>query len=381
MIELVTGDFFDYPADIRINTVNCVGVMGAGVALAFKLKYPKMFEAYAKACAQRLIKPGKPQVWMEYDIFHRNGLTIINFPTKDDWRDPSEYAFIENGLVWLADYLWTQPGKTITVPALGCGHGGLDWEIVRPMILKYLNSVPAKVLLFEPASSKSSGASDEQIKELDEKNIKVLTPSDVTFPQKLKGKIASDIYVKGNFSYQTRKIVAVIIDTKADEREKIAVSKCLDLLATQDITFLFGFSSSFEIDMVKSLLIKKANIIIALPYGILELKIRKDLKPYWEENKITIISLSSPKQTWKPSESIKALKFRLKISDMVLIANHNVSALEKFEKEFKLPNTDIFYINYWQQKVDFFDRIKAKQIGRNKETSLPNLTDMLDSIK
>jgi O-acetyl-ADP-ribose deacetylase (regulator of RNase III) len=380
MIEIVTGDFFDYEADIRVNTVNCVGVMGAGVALAFKIKYPKMFEEYAKACAQKIIRPGKPLVWFEDDMFHHSGLTIINFPTKDHWRDPSEYEFIESGLVWLAEFLSGNPGKTITVPALGCGHGGLDWEIVRPMIKQYLDIVPAKVLLFEPASSKTTGSQDVYQKELEENNIKIISPDETIFPQKLKGKTATNLYIKGQFANLNYKIVSIIIDTKADEREKLAVSKCLDLLSAQKITFLLGFSSSFEIDMVKSLLIAKANLIIALPYGILELKIRKDLQPYWEESNITIISLSLPKQSWKPSESIKALKFRLKMSDVVLIANYNVAALEKFEKEFKLPGTNIFYINYWKEKVGFFDRINAKQIGRNKETSLPNLSHVIDSI-
>ena len=89
MIEFVSGDFFEYDADIRINTVNCVGVMGAGAALQFKNKFPDMFLDYQKACELKQIKPGNPHVWLGQDIFSK--LTIINLPTKDHWKKPSEY--------------------------------------------------------------------------------------------------------------------------------------------------------------------------------------------------------------------------------------------------------------------------------------------------
>ena len=80
MIQYKTGDFFDYDADIRVNTVNCVGVMGAGVALEFKTRYPDMFKAYVEVCKKHEIEPGKPYLWEEYDLFSR--CIIINLPTK-----------------------------------------------------------------------------------------------------------------------------------------------------------------------------------------------------------------------------------------------------------------------------------------------------------
>lgn len=85
MIEFVEGDFFDFDADIRINTVNCVGVMGAGVALLFKNKYPKMYKEYVRQCKNNEISPGNPTVWKEGDMFSIS-LEIINFPTKDHWK-------------------------------------------------------------------------------------------------------------------------------------------------------------------------------------------------------------------------------------------------------------------------------------------------------
>lgn len=145
MIEFVAGDFFDYVADIRVNTVNCVGVMGAGVALLFKDRFPDMFIDYFKACENKEIKPGKPHVWHDNNMFSKT--TIINFPTKIHWENPSEYEFVEKGLVWLKEYLINKEYSTVTLPALGCGHGGLDWNVVKELIIKYLGDVKAKILV------------------------------------------------------------------------------------------------------------------------------------------------------------------------------------------------------------------------------------------
>ena len=156
MLEFVKGDFFDFDADIRVNTVNCVGVMGAGVALAFKNKYPEMFKEYVRQCKEKEIAPGKPSVWKQGDMFSK-GLEIINFPTKNHWRNPSEYEYVENGLIWLSKYLEDKQGLTITLPALGCGHGGLDWRRVKRLIIKYLEGKSNRILVFEPEASKKAG--------------------------------------------------------------------------------------------------------------------------------------------------------------------------------------------------------------------------------
>ncbi|HHQ4709187.1 TPA: macro domain-containing protein, partial [Aeromonas veronii] len=156
MIEYVSGDFFDFDADIRVNTVNCVGVMGAGVALAFKNKYPEMFKQYVKECSLGLLKPGVPSVWVNNDLFSKE-IEIINFPTKDDWRNDSEYEYIESGLEWLSNYLKQKKFSTITLPALGCGHGKLNWGRVKHLIETYLSDSQHRILVFEPNSSKNAG--------------------------------------------------------------------------------------------------------------------------------------------------------------------------------------------------------------------------------
>lgn len=144
MITYAKGSLFNIDADIVVNTVNCVGAMGAGVALAFKKRYPDMFKTYRKECRQRKYKPGWPMVYDKEDKI------IINFPTKDHWQNPAEYIYIETGLYWLHGYLKNKPHVTIAIPPLGCGHGGLSWSKVKPMIEERLSDLEANIIVFEP---------------------------------------------------------------------------------------------------------------------------------------------------------------------------------------------------------------------------------------
>lgn len=380
MLQFVEGDFFDYEADIRVNTVNCVGVMGAGVALLFKNKYPKMYEDYVKECNLGRVKIGKPHVWQDAQMFNKKTPIIINLPTKDHWKKPSEYEFVEKGLTWLKQYLQDKGNVIITLPALGCGHGGLDWDVVKELITNRLDGLQAQILVFAPSSSTKKVIPLETIVELNQKDIQKISPNDFSYPKKLKGKSATDIYIKGNVKIFDDKILSIIVDTKANDRERNAVLKCLEILPSKGIVYMLGFNSSFEIDLVKEVLAKKAKVILIIPYGILSLKIRKDLVPFWDASNITVISITEPKQTWKVDQSINALKLRFKLSDAVLIANYNYEILKRFETDLKEINTETFYINYWTDKVEFYNKINARQIGRNKETHLPNMNPILEHL-
>jgi O-acetyl-ADP-ribose deacetylase (regulator of RNase III) len=144
VIQFVQGNLFDRPVDIRVNTVNCVGVMGKGVALAFKKRYPAMFVDYRAACEQGLVRPGTLHIWRcEADW-------IINFPTKVDWRYPSEYAYIDRGLLALRNYLQKQGAVSVALPPLGCGNGGLEWSQVSKFIEHHLRGLEATIYVYEP---------------------------------------------------------------------------------------------------------------------------------------------------------------------------------------------------------------------------------------
>ena len=149
-LRFTTGNMFDVPADIRINTVNCVGVMGAGVALAFKRLHPLMFAEYQRKCTAGLIRPGQLHIWQSPD-----GERIVNFPTKRHWRDDSRYEDIEAGLIALKAFLADQGRIHATLPALGCGHGRLNWKVVAAMIRKHLQGLEAQITVFQPADSRA----------------------------------------------------------------------------------------------------------------------------------------------------------------------------------------------------------------------------------
>jgi len=154
MLTFTSGDMFAVPARVRVNTVNCVGVMGKGVALAFKQRYPAMFDYYQKWCRTGLVQPGKLLVWRDDEALPSLAETVVCFPTKRHWRDGSRLEDIISGLEVLRAFLETRGRDVVTVPALGCGHGGLDWQIVRPIVESSLTDLEADIRVYSPLDSR-----------------------------------------------------------------------------------------------------------------------------------------------------------------------------------------------------------------------------------
>jgi len=130
MLTKGVGSIFDSDAEAIVNAVNCVGVMGAGLAKAFKDKYPHMDEQYGVKCKLGLLRPGLLDIY----VVDSSPKYIINFPTKDDWRSPSLMEYIYDGVSALHYEIWRWKIKSVAIPALGCGLGGLDWKDVRPVL-------------------------------------------------------------------------------------------------------------------------------------------------------------------------------------------------------------------------------------------------------
>ena len=146
MIEIVTGDLLAADAEALVNPVNCAGVMGEGLSAAFKKKSPAAFTAYAKACKNGEVVPGR------IFVFDAGERVILHFPVKRHFRDPSVLPDIESGLDALASEIEERGIRSIAVPALGCGPGGLDWGDVRPLIEKALGGLGSvRVLLYAPS--------------------------------------------------------------------------------------------------------------------------------------------------------------------------------------------------------------------------------------
>ncbi len=134
---------FDSPAQTVVNTVNCVGVMGKGVAAEFRKRYPVMFEQYQEICARKLMEPGKLWLWKGPDQW------ILNFPTKRHWRNPSRLEWIDAGLRKFAAEYENRGITEISFPRLGCGNGGLKWDDVRPLMEAHLSELPITVYVHD----------------------------------------------------------------------------------------------------------------------------------------------------------------------------------------------------------------------------------------
>jgi O-acetyl-ADP-ribose deacetylase (regulator of RNase III) len=155
MIQTVTGNLLDADAEALVNTVNTVGVMGRGIALQFKRAFPENFRAYAQACKAGEVVPGR--MFIHTTGAAANPKYIINFPTKRHWRSNSKLEDIEAGLAALAAAVQRLGIRSIAIPPLGCGLGGLDWGDVRPMIEGAFAELPdVAVDLYEPGGAPSA---------------------------------------------------------------------------------------------------------------------------------------------------------------------------------------------------------------------------------
>ena len=163
MIKYKTGNLLDSKAQALVNTVNTVGVMGKGIALQFKNMFPNNFKLYSIACKNKELKVGQLLVTEEDSLLGGKQI-IINFPTKNNWRLPSEYEYIETGLIELAKLIKAENIKSIAIPPLGSGNGGLDWNRVKPLLEKHLNNLDCDIYIYEPSSAIQEVLKKERVK-------------------------------------------------------------------------------------------------------------------------------------------------------------------------------------------------------------------------
>lgn len=152
MIEYKNGDILREDVEAIVNTVNCVGIMGRGLALQFKNKFPQNFKEYQLACTNKEVQLGKMFVHQTGQLI--NPKYIINFPTKGHWKQNSKIEDISNGLDDLTTIIEKYSIKSIAIPPLGSGLGGLDWKMVKKLIEKKLKNINCTVILFEPLEQK-----------------------------------------------------------------------------------------------------------------------------------------------------------------------------------------------------------------------------------
>lgn len=221
-IKYIKGNIFDSECQTLVNTVNCVGFMGKGIALEYKYRYPEMFESYKKICEKKLLKPGLLHLYDESQPW------ILNFPTKIHYKDPSEIEYIELGLKKFG-LTYRQKGiKSIAFPHLGCSQGGLSFDTVKPIMERYLAPLDnikieifefdpnARDLLFEKLSS--------QLKELDasqyQKTIGLKLHQALILEEILKEKRISSMFQLNKIKGLGKKSVSKIYDFIQNEQPK-----------------------------------------------------------------------------------------------------------------------------------------------------------------
>lgn len=141
-IRYLKGDIFDSEAQVIVNTVNCKGVMGKGLALAFKQKYPDMFAAYERDCQTGRLSIGRPT------LYQKSTPWILNFPTKNHWRFPSKLEYLEKGLAFLIAHYKKAGITSMAFPKLGAQNGQLSWDEVGPLMAKYLSQIDIRVYIY-----------------------------------------------------------------------------------------------------------------------------------------------------------------------------------------------------------------------------------------
>ncbi len=370
MLKYVNGNFFDFDADIRVNTVNCVGVMGKGVALAFKQHYPDMFRHYVRQCKSGEIRPGRPAVWLHSDMISKD-IEIVNFPTKDDWKNPSEYSYVEDGLVWLASYLREKQGRVVTLPALGCGNGGLEWSRVKSLIEKYLKDSPAEILVFEPSNSAAAHKDAQYLKKdydaLAAVDIEAIAPSSSAYPESLRRYTSKDLFLYSSKKNIPTHYFSLICSSKPSQEEQFIVEALVDHLSESGIGVLLG-SSAYE----KKLALTKAksglNVACFLPSGIYDSA--QKLREKGDVKNLALLSIGDPMRSFDKKEYLPSVLSRIYLAEKNIFITHRLSWLSRYEKQLKKDGIKAYFIHY--AEMDSEDLQAASAIGA-RELNLDSL--------
>jgi putative DNA methylase len=385
MIELTSGDMFDRAFDIRVNTVNCVGVMGAGVALAFKERYPQMFREYKRECDAGRIQPGHLHVWRQL-----HGDWIINFPTKRHWRENSRYEDIESGLKALRDYLADQGPVSIALPALGCGHGGLDWDRVSAMIRRYLDGSPARISVFEPKDSRRIGENARAVAQaVDEESlvgagIHVVKQGDADYPDRMRDSRIDRLYIRGAADLLSHVSVALIVSFKPSPAEEVAALAMAEAIADRKVILSLTLAGPLARLVIESATQRGAKVAVWLPHGILAERVPNWLNTLVELGQAVVASVAPPKMRWAPGIARDTSVAAATEAAAVVVTDPEprwiASAPWRARHE---DHRSLFYVRYGdasEAMQRFWSQTLAKAIGK-KRTGTPNVDPIVDVLR
>ena len=379
MVRFVKGDMFAGAYDIRVNTVNCVGVMGAGVALAFKERYPDMYRTYRAACDAGQVRPGKVEVWRTLTEW------IVNFPTKRHWRQKSRYEDIDSGLKSLREYLSAQGRVSVALPALGCGHGGLDWERVRPMIEQALGDLDADVVVFEPADSIELGRRTQLTKAaqvgLEFHEVSLV---DANFPAKLRLTEVPRLSVLGPIELVSRPAAAMLVSRSPGNREESAAMACAEALASMGVTLALTFGSALAHQLAVVAAAQSGAVLLWATEGTDRLKVPAALRTLIQEKRAAIVTAVTASESWSVKRAEQAVFLQVLASRAVLLTAPRPvwpppSSLQAQGIQFP----PVFFLRYDLEDNQASALLRtegAHPVGRNRSTGLPNITQIVETV-
>lgn len=380
MLEFSQGDMFKASADIRVNTVNCVGVMGAGVALAFKQRYPEMFKDYQSASKDGQIRPGRMHVWKSLE-----GDWIINFPTKRDWRDPSRYEDIEAGLDDLRAYLEIVGPVTVALPALGCGHGGLDWDRVSAMIRDKLEGLEAHILVFAPSASRQAGRVATEAPTDDERAIaatlgyQMLEPGDVQMLV-----LSAPLFLLGNAQLLSRKWIALLPSRAPGDREMQALRTIAAELARSGsraaVALVHGAKVSEDIAQI--FVDQGIDTLLLLPFGVLTRKVIARQPATHVDRSPTLVSTAPPSAKWSRQLFAEAQDLLRTNAAAMLLSDPEPDWLTGKGLS-KWAQTPISYVRYETTPIHMREALAgvgARRIARRGEDGSPDIDALIAAV-
>lgn len=239
MITYFKGTVFNAPVKTFVNTVNCSGVMGAGIALEFKLRYPEMFIDYVEKCKNKKIQLGKPSIY-EYS----DNLWIMNFPTKGHWRYPSKIQWIEQGLKYFAENYKKRNIESIAFPKLGTNNGRLPWDDVKVLMEKYLENLDINIYICLDEKREAEGVEKTMVESLNALTLDKLI-NEVKVPNKQAMTIINNIpysrfwYVSNleGIGEKTYEKLFKFLYEKKDSSNKIRKNNENDIIEYEQLTF------------------------------------------------------------------------------------------------------------------------------------------------
>jgi ATP-dependent helicase/nuclease subunit A len=374
MLKFTTGNMFDVDADIRVNTVNCVGVMGAGVALAFKQRYPEMYRAYKRECELGNIRPGKMHIWRNL-----SGDWIVNFPTKRHWREKSKYEDIESGLLALREYLEQQGEVRVTLPALGSGHGGLDWSRVSTMIQQHLQGLPSEIIVFDPADSRNFETLSQFYANSEIRRLKETAPA---FASSLSRVNPDEIYYEGDLNILKNTDLTLILSSKPDSKEEVAALESVRELPRNNLNVCMVLGSGVSTRLAEILLDRGNQIAAWIPQGLVRYHAPKALRIAPREKNLLLLSLAKPQQPWNPRLADRTLLAALLTTKAALISDPQPVWLSQFnDLIINERKGSVFQIRYKDSNVkNTFLEKATTAIGRRTSDGKPNLSPILDAL-